>query len=79
MPTPRKPRLNRFAVTIRSVNHGTGDMPGFLDMLRYEGGRVVEWTRIEDNDSYLVTIEVEALRHVPDRWRSFGIYPQEVQ
>ncbi len=75
---PKQPRTTRFLVTIRTAQHGgDGDLPGFLDMLRYEGGQVVGWNRV-GSDSFEVSIVVEALRHVPDRWKSFGIYPVEV-
>ena len=65
----------RFDVTIRVATHGAGDLPGFLDMLRYEGGRVTGWDRLDDT-RYRVTIEVApAYSHQPGRWASFGIVP----
>ena len=77
-------RLTRFQVSIDVES----DVPALLDMLRYEGGRVVSWDHTGSRErrpgqrpaplTFLVTIEVEALRYVPDRWHSFGISPKEV-
>jgi len=64
----------RFHVTITASAHG-GDMPGFLDMLRYEQGRVITWNHDADG-RWTVEIEVEDRLYQPDRWSSFGIYPR---
>lgn len=69
-------RTVRFKVTINS-NGIASDMPGFLDMLRYEGGTVRGWNHDADG-RWTVEIEVEAHLHQPDRWASFGIYPKVV-
>lgn len=62
-----------FTVTFRDR-----DLPGVLDMLRYEGGTVVNWTRDPDGgrERYKVTLRVTRNRYVPDRWNSFGLYPR---
>lgn len=72
--TTKAPRTVRFRVEIRTAAHSDGDLPGFLDMLRYEGGQVVAWDRTERG--FKVTIEVEANRFVPDRWASFMLFPE---
>ena len=70
------PTLTRFKVTIVASGHG-GDLPGFLDMLRYESGRVVSWDHLADG-RFTVEIEVETRYFQPDRWASFGIYTKGI-
>lgn len=70
--TKSRVRMADFTVTIRTDN--ANDMVGFLDMLRYEGGTVIEWNHFDTLD-FTVVIRVPALRHQPERWKSFGIYP----
>lgn len=73
-----KTKVVRFTVAINATStHGHGDMPAFLDMLRYESGRVVSWGHGVEG-RWAVTIEVEAQHYQPDRWASFGIYPKEI-
>lgn len=64
-----------YKVRIRSaqVEHGGGDVPALLDMLRYDYARVVSWGR--EGDAFVVTLTSE--RVTPDRWSSFDI-PIEV-
>lgn len=68
-----KVRTLDFKVRIHT-NHPFGDLTGFLDMLRYEGGNVVDWTHSFE-DTFTVTVRVEEHRFKPERWRSFGIVP----
>ena len=69
-----KQRFTRFTVRIDADR--TFDMGGFLDMLRYEGSTVRGWNR--DGGAYSVDLLVDAHRYTPDRWRSFGIVPTQV-
>lgn len=72
----------RYRVEIYVGEHAThGDMPGFLDMLRYEGSRVTRWDRVDRKDgisgeSYNVQLE-NTRPPVVERWRSFGVYPTD--
>lgn len=82
---PTKTRTVRFTVNIEEGHYSGGDMPGFLDMLRYEGGQVIAWERTDRVDGkgmshlgYRVTIEVEATRFQPDRWASFMLFPKVI-
>ena len=65
------PNLVRFKVTITASGHG-GDMPGFLDMMRYEGGTIISWDHNADG-RFTVEVLVPSIRFQPDRWASFGI------
>ena len=69
-------RFAEYKVNIRTQVRGDGDLPGFLDMLRYEGGQVISWDRTDSG--FTVSIRVEGPRFVPDRWKSFGIWPQDI-
>lgn len=70
----RRQRFVRYTVSI-NPDHGF-DMGGFFDMLRYEGSTVRNWNR--EAGAYSVELQVEAHRYTPDRWRSFGIVPTNV-
>lgn len=70
----KTPRIVRFRVVIDQTG---SDLPGFLDMLRYEGGQVVGWERTE-RGFFRVTIDVEANRYQPDRWASFMLFPEVI-
>lgn len=61
-------------VRVASPDRGGGDVPGFLDMLRYDGARVLDWQR--SDRGFLVTLASERITF--DRWNSFGLYPKEV-
>lgn len=69
-------RFATYKVNINTDRRGDGDLPGFLDMLRYEGAQVTGWDRTETG--FTVGLRVEALRFVPDRWASFGLRPTDV-
>ena len=64
------------AKVVITVREPGGDMPGFLDMLRYDGAVVVAWSRTEavlrGGSSFTVTIRREHPFTI-DRWRSFGL------
>lgn len=79
---PRAPILTRYRVTVRAPQHGGGgDLPGLLDMLRYDGARVLAWEHASYEVApgrfdigparYVITLESE--RFTPERWASFGI------
>jgi hypothetical protein len=56
----------------------SSDMAALFDMLRYEGGQVIDWTNVGQGvrgTVWRLTIRVEASRYTPDRWLSFGITP----
>lgn len=84
---PRAPILTRYRVTVRAPQHGGGgDIPGLLDMLRYDGARVLSWDHAGEPHTpghfdigparYLITLESE--RFTPERWASFGISPEVI-
>lgn len=57
------------------------DLPGLLDMLRYDGARVIAWDRLEGPGGprgarYTVTLEAERCEEA--RWRSMGLRPERV-
>lgn len=70
----------RYKVTIETTRHGA-DLAALFDMLRYEGARVVDWSRWNSDGSagfragFILTIESD--RHAPDRWLSFGLVALE--
>ena len=68
----RKPPVYRYKVRIRvrEAGRGFGDMPGFLDMLRYDAATVETWDRTQDG--FEVTLRSE--RVTPARWGSFGLH-----
>ena len=61
------------------------DLPGFLDMLRYEGATVLSWDHSQpgvsstlgpsSRETYTVTLSGPR-QPVYDRWRSFSLYPK---
>lgn len=78
-------KTTRFSVTLRdSYGHATGDWPGFLDMLRYDQARVIDWSHqsgVEGRPpTYTAMLEVDAPR-VPttDRWASFGLHVKVIR
>ena len=78
MPTRRV----KYSVNIRTDGPGSGDLPGFLDMLRYEGAQVVGWDRYTSpagRSGFTVTLSADANQYQPDRWASFLIYPKVVE
>lgn len=69
----------RYKVTIRveSMKIGGGDIPGFIDMLRYDGARVLSWDHDADGK---LTVHLEAERHPEvDRWASFMLRPRDIE
>jgi hypothetical protein len=69
MPATHTPRVYVYRVTFRVTEM---DLAGFLDMMRYDGATVRDWTRA---DRYSFTATLTGPRFTPDRWRSFGMYP----
>jgi hypothetical protein len=67
-----------YRVRIAAPAHGgLGDVAALLDMLRYEGARVADWFR--DRDSHnreILVVTIASEQYVPERWASFGIYPE---
>ena len=64
----------RFTARIDSGN--TNDMAGFLDMLRYEGAVVADWSvsdRASARGGAVYTVTLTSSRFTPDRWSSFDI------
>lgn len=68
----------RYSVRVVTGHHGTpGDLPGLLDMLRYESARITNWTHVTSDDGrqvYIVSVLSDFF--TPDRWVSFGIRPE---
>jgi hypothetical protein len=62
----------------REVLFRARDLPGFLDMLRYDSCTVVSWDHDHLRDTYAVTLRGDNAR-LPEyqftdaRWQSFGI------
>ena len=50
-------------------------LTGFLDMLRYEGATVIDWSRT--GDGYIVTLASRDCTYA--RWRSMGLYPFDAE
>ncbi len=60
------------SVNVERGGHG-GDMPALLDMLRYEGARVVDWDHASGG---VFTVTILSEHYEPDRWASFGLHPR---
>jgi hypothetical protein len=64
-----------------TVTFGPRDTGPFLDMLRYDGARVITWDHTHDvalpesrrGERFSVTLEVENRQPSIERWASFGI------
>ena len=66
-----------YRVTIAIPERGGhGDLPALLDMLRYEGARVASWSADERRGHPVFVVTIASEQYVPDRWASFGIYPE---
>lgn len=50
------------------------DLPGVLDMLRYDAARVLDWSREDHQGRFAVLLSSERAPTV-DRWASFALYP----
>jgi hypothetical protein len=62
----------------RSVLIRERDLPGFLDMLRYDGCTVIAWSHDQSRNVYEITLRAAPGKSADyeftvDRWRSFGI------
>jgi hypothetical protein len=72
--------MPRTTIYIWRVQIDWHDMPGFLDMLRYDNANVVGWTHVRGgengvrDDKFIVTLT--SSRYTPERWKSFGIKPE---
>jgi len=73
-----RPTVTIYRVRIAAPAHGgLGDIPALLDMLRYEGARVSAWSHDRDSrDREIVVVTIASEQYVPERWKSFGIYPE---
>lgn len=69
--------MHKYKVIVRGGSMG---IAGFLDMLRYDRVKVIDWT-YGAGDAFIVTIEAEAAKTsiTAERWESFGMYPREVE
>jgi hypothetical protein len=76
------PRVKTFTF---EVIFSERDLPGFLDMLRYDSARVISWDRQPMGlgslsrgtvDGYKVRLNSE--RYTPERWSSFSIHNELV-
>jgi hypothetical protein len=55
------------------------DLPGVLDMLRYEQATVLDWTSPADQaERWTVRLRNPRGEPVKDRWMSFGLYPKQL-
>lgn len=60
----------KVSVRVADATRGGGDLPGLLDMMRYDGARVTSWEG-PIADRFVVTLS--SPRVTPDRWASFGL------
>jgi hypothetical protein len=67
-----KTKTYRFTVHINPAR----DMPGFLDMLRYDGATVADWNGFPI-DRFRVVLT--GPRCTPDRWESFGLRVRDIE
>lgn len=70
------------------VQFSTRDLPGFLDMLRYDQPTVIDWSNVDTDRagvlSYTATLRSNPERtpgyeFTPDRWASFGLYLKDME
>lgn len=68
--------MHKYKVIVKGDSMG---IAGFLDMLRYDRVKVVDWT-YGAGGAFIVTIEAAAASTsiTAERWESFGMYPREV-
>lgn len=72
----------------RKVSFRVGDLPGFLDMLRYDQCTVLDWDQTSRGEGRDSRFEV-TLRSMPgrttgyeftsQRWESFGLYLKDTE
>lgn len=68
--------MDKFHYTV-AINPNL-DLPGFLDMLRYDRAIIRNWNRVDDGTRMVYTIEFSTDRDITiDRWASFGLYPKK--
>lgn len=65
-------KTTTYRVTIRLSRQSVA----LLDMLRYEGATVIDWSWGDTHDH--AEIVLESQRFEKDRWESFGIFPKMV-
>jgi len=70
---PTDPRPVRHEPVRYLVQFTARDLPGFLDMLRYDRPVVTSWDHAGDR----FTAYLEGTRPTVDRWASFGLYPRD--
>lgn len=70
----KRPIRYEYCVDIDILRYSNSDIEAFLDMLRYEGSRVIRWSRTERG--YLVRLANDKAPVVA-RWSSFGIVPTQ--
>ena len=71
----------------RKVQFSERDLPGFLDMLRYDQCTVLSWDRTEATrrgETFEVTLRsmpgrTTGYEFTTDRWASFGLYLKDEQ
>ena len=71
-----RPKVIYTAFVVITVREPGGDMPGFLDMLRYDGAIVGTWSRVRETASsstFRVGLMREDQPFTIDRWHSFGL------
>lgn len=70
----------------RRVTFRVADLPGLLDMLRYDRATVVDWDRLTSGEGrderFSVPLQsspdrTPGFEFTPDRWASFGLYLKE--
>ena len=62
------------------VEFSVRDLPGVLDMLRYDAANVIGWDRLTPGpggDRYALSLSADRYPTV-GRWVSFGIYPKDL-
>jgi len=56
------------------------EIASLLDMLRYDAAVVLTWDRAKDprdRDGWEIVLRSD--HYTPDRWKSFGLYPEALQ
>lgn len=71
------PTGKHYHYVVRVKNGSASSFAGFLDMLRYDRARVVDWTNgLKGTQTFAVTIQTERPATI-ERWESFGLYLRE--
>ena len=66
----------KVKVTPHEMERGGGDLAGFLDMLRYDGARVITWDR--DGKGLVIELQTDGRPPAVERWESFLLYVKDV-